>query len=224
LDGKPRSGKVIQYGTDGKRDKELKANWLHSIITGKSMDELGCAQVLFGEHLLADTTKPVAIVESEKSAIICSMYYPDHIWLATGGSHGLSLEKCMCLAGRDVALFPDKGMYQDWLTRSMDIEPMLASLHVSDILEVMDVEDGCDIADLILYPEGDGYINVFEVNGIDLFPRVEKILQVEEPKAQLVVEQEHPAMQKLVASNPSVAYLCSELGLDTDNLTVKPLK
>jgi hypothetical protein len=44
------------------------------------------SQCLFGEHLLKDTETPVAIVESEKTAIIASCYYPEFIWLACGGS------------------------------------------------------------------------------------------------------------------------------------------
>lgn len=43
-------------------------------------------QCLFGEHLLKKyPNKTVALVESEKTAIICSALMPDYIWLATGG-------------------------------------------------------------------------------------------------------------------------------------------
>ena len=46
-------------------------------------------QCLFGEHLLSEIpTKPVAIVESEKSALVATHYMPEFIWLATGGIHG----------------------------------------------------------------------------------------------------------------------------------------
>ena len=43
---------------------------------------------LFGEHLLSaidEKQKTVALVESEKTAIIASSIMPKYIWLATGG-------------------------------------------------------------------------------------------------------------------------------------------
>ena len=45
-------------------------------------------QCLFGEHLLSaidEKQKTVALVESEKTAIIASCIMPKYIWLATGG-------------------------------------------------------------------------------------------------------------------------------------------
>jgi hypothetical protein len=68
----------------------------------------------FGEHLLIDTRKPVAIVEAEKTAIIASAYFPEFIWLATGMKATLKIEYAQCLEGRAVTLFPDIGAYQDW--------------------------------------------------------------------------------------------------------------
>jgi len=47
-------------------------------------------QCLFGEHLLSDTSatmsaKPVAIVESEKTALVAAMFIPDFVWLVRPG-------------------------------------------------------------------------------------------------------------------------------------------
>ena len=43
-------------------------------------------QCLFGEHLLQDKVNAnVALVESEKTTVICSLLLPEYIWLATGG-------------------------------------------------------------------------------------------------------------------------------------------
>lgn len=40
----------------------------------------------FGEHLLQDKVNAnVALVESEKTAVICALLLPEYIWLATGG-------------------------------------------------------------------------------------------------------------------------------------------
>ena len=39
---------------------------------------------------------------------------PEHLWLATCGSSGLSPERVKCLSGRRVTLFPDSGCYEKW--------------------------------------------------------------------------------------------------------------
>jgi len=231
-DGRERSGKVVPYGPDGKRIKELKASWVHSIVTGKSMDELGAAQVLFGEHLLAGNNKPVAVVESEKTSVIGAIRYPSHIWLATGGSHGITVEKFLCLAGRDVTFFPDKGMYGHWCDKAADVEPLLNSCRVSDVLEGMDAESGCDIGDLMMFPIDGRYENYLETMAIDLFgtqiqppfDTLEHIVPWAYPSEDPTVRHKYPpALQQMVAQNQKVADLCGALDLDTDNLTITPL-
>lgn len=152
-DGLHRSGKVMRYGEDGKRDKSVNAQWVHSLVYNKSSDELGIAQCLFGEHLLKERPDAeVCLVESEKTAIIAAAIYPDKVWLATGGSHGLTMEKCACLAGSRVILFPDTGMYKEWSNKAVIIglDVMCESFRVDDTLESMGAELGSDIADYLV--------------------------------------------------------------------------
>ena len=103
--GKIRTGKIMLYNADtGKRIKEPfnHIQWVHKLINCPTFELKQC---LFGEHLLHDKTKPVAIVESEKTAIIASVYLPQFIWLSVGGVDGLNTEKCSVLKGRNVTLF-----------------------------------------------------------------------------------------------------------------------
>ncbi|GEO11532.1 hypothetical protein SAE01_40280 [Segetibacter aerophilus] len=67
----------------------------------------------YGEHLLAEHhDKPVAIVESEKTAIIASALMPNFVWLATGGKSGCKWKEYdvhKVLKEKNVLLFPDFG-------------------------------------------------------------------------------------------------------------------
>ena len=80
-------------------------SWVHKDIL---TDTHELKQCFFGEHLINQfKLKPIAIVESEKSAIICSYFLPDYVWLSAGNINGLSIEKFKVLNGRKVVLFPD---------------------------------------------------------------------------------------------------------------------
>ena len=50
---------------------------------------------------------PIAIVESEKTAVIMSEVYPQYVWMAAGGLSVLNAEKLRPLSDRHVILFPD---------------------------------------------------------------------------------------------------------------------
>ena len=157
--GRVRTGKIIQYNPDdGHRIKERGVNWVHSLLKKRNAvsNEWTLTQCLFGEHLLsqtADIRKVVAVVESEKTAVICAIQYPDCVWLATGGKSQLSSEKMRVLAGRTVIFFPDVDSYHEWQERAKAFS-FCRSVTVSDFLERNATEEDrsskIDIADLIL--------------------------------------------------------------------------
>ncbi len=152
-----RTGKIMLYDpTSGKRVKEPYnyITWVHKII---SLPEFELQQCLFGEHLLSDEPiKPVALVESEKTAMIASLYFSQMVWLATGGFSNLSLERCRSLEGRNVILFPDLGGYEKWNKRASEISQTLSGVRfiVSDFLEKnaseYDKSKGFDLADYLI--------------------------------------------------------------------------
>lgn len=121
--------------------------------------EANLQQCFFGEVLLTmNKKKRVAIVESEKTAMIASIYFPQCIWLATGGSHGCKWttpEVCRVLERREVILFPDLGYFEKWQAKADQVRSQVTcKLVVSDLLEKNGTDQqragGWDLADYLL--------------------------------------------------------------------------
>ena len=60
-------------------------------------------------HVSKDNAdKTVALVESEKSAVIASIVLPQYLWVSCGGKMNLEAgQKHLALKGRKVVMFPD---------------------------------------------------------------------------------------------------------------------
>lgn len=152
MSGKIRTGKIMLYNPiTGKRVKQPfdHINWSHKLISPESYN---LSQCLFGEHLLKDKTKPLAVVESEKSAIIASVYFPDFIWLAAGGKQNLKPELFKNLLNRKVVFFPDLKAFDLWSVKAKELG--LKNYSISDLLETkaseQEKQQGLDIADYLL--------------------------------------------------------------------------
>lgn len=157
--GRVRSGKVMLYNSsDGHRVKEPHSyvSWVHSEL---KLENFNMKQCLFGEHLLLQyPSKPVAIVESEKSALIASYFMPDFIWLATGGIQGCFKEKVIkVLKKRSVMLCPDLGAFDVWNSKSPMLSAVCSKVVIIEHLELVANEEqrksGLDIADFLLMTE-----------------------------------------------------------------------
>lgn len=154
IKGKVRTGKIMLYSPEtGKRVKEPHPHfsWAHTQI-----ENFQLKQCLFGEHLLKGNNSPVGIVESEKTAVVASLYLPKFIWLATGGLSNLTPEKCQVLKGRNVVLFPDLNGHEKWEEKAKEIREKVKDIKVvvSKLLEEKcnseDREKGLDIADYLI--------------------------------------------------------------------------
>jgi hypothetical protein len=179
LQGRPRQAKVMHYNAESGRrtrskDEALKWNYSNSnyytdkgetdkvFYAGKSIlnnYEANLKQCFFGEHLLAESTNGiVCIVESEKTAVLASLYMPSFIWLATGGKHGCrwtSKEVCKVLEGRTINLFPDLGCLDEWSNKMNVIQTLIdCKIKTSNLIEEkatsIQKEKGYDLADLLL--------------------------------------------------------------------------
>jgi len=173
--GHVRSGKIMLYDkVTGKRVKQPfnHITWVHVLLVrgaggegrGTNTHEPGATQhepfilkqCLFGEHLLITSPfKPVAIVESEKTAVIASAMMPEFIWLSCGSLDGLSLTKCCILQGRHVMLFPDVNACKRWRITAVELRRAMpgTKFNVSNELERIastdDKQKGIDIGDVL---------------------------------------------------------------------------
>lgn len=145
-DNRVRTGKIMLYDPHtGHRVKNQpnSFDWAHRYVKKPFQLE----QCLYGLHLLNKETKPIAIVESEKSAIVASMVIPDYLWLATGGKGNFRLMEAV--KGRDVTLFPDLGAYDQWSEHATKYGFKISRL-LEDMATDEDRKNGLDIADFIL--------------------------------------------------------------------------
>lgn len=154
--GKVRTGKIMLYNpSDGKRIKHPHnlISWVHSL---NGFQNFNLKQCFFGEHLLTqEPNRPVAIVESEKSALIAGFYMPQFLWMASGGKHGcFNEESFRVLKHRTVVLFPDLGALDGWLLKARQMQKAGISVEVFDYLEVNATSrqhnESLDIADYLL--------------------------------------------------------------------------
>lgn len=161
IKGRVRTGKVMLY--DAVSGKRVKApfnhvTWAHSLM---KIPEFKLRQCFFGEHLLnEDSCKPVALVESEKTALIADSYLPQFIWIATGGKNGcFNSEALKVLRGRQVTLFPDLGATDEWRSKIPMMEGLCIEVSLFGELEKLANEEerksGLDIADYLLRMETD---------------------------------------------------------------------
>lgn len=131
----------------GKRVKEPynHINWLHKATKEK---DFKICQCLFGLHRINDDyQKTIAICESEKTAIVMSIFLPEFVWLATGSKGNFKFELLVPLKKRNVIAFPDKGEYNNWLNKATDLNALGFKISVSEILEQTNFENGFDLAD-----------------------------------------------------------------------------
>jgi hypothetical protein len=140
-----RTGKIMRYDPNtGHRIKNERGSfdWAHRYMKQPFQLE----QCLFGLHLIKEG-KPIAIAESEKSAVIASLTIPNYTWMATGGKGNFRLMEAV--RGRDVTLFPDLGAYDQWSEHAARYGFKISRL-LEDMATDEERKNGLDIADYIL--------------------------------------------------------------------------
>ena len=169
LMGEVFDGKIMYYRADCHRDKQRPATWVSAVMKAYYgyPGELPTVHGLFGAQLLKatekvmatdntdntekaesaesadnanNTDKAVAVVESEKTAVIMSELYRDYLWVAAGGLYELTPQKLFMLRGRKVVLFPDTDpegeAFKRWYDVAHKAEWLLGQrIFVSPLLE-----------------------------------------------------------------------------------------
>jgi Domain of unknown function (DUF6371)/CHC2 zinc finger len=152
-----RTGQIIMYNeVIGKRLKNLPVTWIHAQPGFQGFRSKLC---FFGQHQLEEFGKPIAIVESPKTAVIMTAVYPDYIWLASMGATQLQVSKFEVLKDREIILFPDYDAYKLWdeimwkaIKLNYDVTIYASLFEIVDSMNDIEKQDylKCDIADLYL--------------------------------------------------------------------------
>lgn len=148
-----RHGKILQYVPEtGKRYKDVNGKALiHSVRAILQLKNFNLCQCLFGLQLINDSLrKTIAIVESEKTAVIMSLFKPEYIWLSTGGKGFLKYEMLTPIKQFKIVAFPDKGEYKDWLNKAIELNGFGFKIALNDWLENSNYENGTDLADVYI--------------------------------------------------------------------------
>lgn len=150
-----RTGKIMEYGDNGKRvkgdsspDGAPHVTFFHC----RKYADFNLNQCLFGEHLLNSYPEgqEVNIVEAEKTALACYIKNPKKLYLSVGGLQNIREKTMRVLHDRKIIFFPDKGKAFDMWKKKVSEQIPTFNTVVSDYLErINDLPEGSDLADLI---------------------------------------------------------------------------
>ena len=121
----------------------------------KLKEDFQYKQIFFGEHLLSKyPDKPVAIVESEKTAIIASLCFPEFIWLGCNSKSWLKVERLKRLGTRRIILYPDADGFNLWQGIASEARTQGLTVKVSSLIETHATDEqkanGYDLADYLI--------------------------------------------------------------------------
>ena len=160
--GKSRSGKTIFWLIDEcgiVRDGHIGSSWVSLMLQRRYPDlaeYIHPEHCLFGLHLLATdytdhhrrndshrflcksqyqckSVKSVAIIESERAAVILSELYPKYLWMAIASPIGFTIDWLAPLKGRKIVLFPNTDETMSNFVAWLELADQARSLYHLDI-------------------------------------------------------------------------------------------
>ena len=151
-------GKVMWYNDNGHRLK----------LTRPDGSEYGKVQMMwkylnhdrdrepemcfFGQHLVTlYPDKPIAIVESEKTAIVMSYLYPQYVWLATLSLNNFQAYRLNFLKDtkRRVMVFPDADGTARWMEKTAAISDLTGLKMCANLFAYVFGDGKQDVADIV---------------------------------------------------------------------------
>lgn len=189
-----RAGKVMLYDSiSGSRIKKPfpHITWVHKIL---KIEPYNLQQCLFGLHL-KNSCKTIAILESEKSAIMMSLLLPKYSWMATGSKANLKKELLLPIREFNIVVYPDKSEFEDWHKITIVLQKEGFRIRCSRFIEDLNVPVGTDLADL--------YLTARKKNYTKLPPNTLSKTQIE--------------VKKLAKINPKILTLISVFDLLDEN-------
>ena len=186
--GEVRTGEFIKYLSNGHRDHATAERWAHNIYKDFSL-----SQCLFGLHLVENDQSPVFVVEAPKNALICSICYPQYIWVAVGSRDQFNGAKLWWVKSHPIVAVPDVDAIQQWTAKAGVLRHSQYNVQVYDFRklykctedEVKEIGEKGDIADLLIMRSRPPY----------------HIPQL-------------PLLQAMIARQPAIATLCEKLELE----------
>jgi hypothetical protein len=137
--------KYFKYLATSKRDKDVDS---FSLKQPKDKAAKYCIP-LYGEHLLdTEKLKTVGVVESEKTAVIASWFYPHFDFVTCGAANGLTAEKLPVLFGRKIYWLSDADKAGRENSSLRNLKAYEQNFELLDLFP--EREDGFDLADAII--------------------------------------------------------------------------
>jgi hypothetical protein len=197
---KVRSGKIIGYKDNGHRNKNTGVNWVHSKL---NLPDYNLNQCLFGLHLINKfPDEPIALVESEKSAFICSMLDSRFLWLAIGGKSQLSEERLQPIKNRRIILHPDNDGITEWTKKADELNKHGFTIKVSQFVANHATEPTDDICDILMRERKPITADLSEDNTQD-----DKVITVD-------ISPQQKSLNHMIEQNPSIGLLVNKLDLE----------
>ena len=152
---KVRNGKIMLYEVEtGKRVKNKDGTgFISTVRSVMKLKDFNLKQCLFGLHLtieLNPSKDTIALVESEKTAVIMALFKPEYTWLSTGSKQGLKYDYLKPIKQYKIVAFPDKSEYHYWLNKANELNKRGFKINVSDWLEGINYKEGTDLADVFI--------------------------------------------------------------------------
>lgn len=210
-----RHGKIMLYNSvTGKRryknEKKKENPYVFSVSKELKLNDFKREQCLFGLHLINETeSKSIAIVESEKTAILMSIFKPEYVWLATGGKSLFKYPYLKILRNYKIIAFPDKTEYSDWDNLANELNNLGFNITVSKWIENKNCKKGTDLADILIQEK---LYNRFHIKNNQS--------QVLSNSLNLIKTSTEIIIEKLALKNPNILELIKTFELTDKNGTI----